>query len=117
MKILTPFALGSVVSGGLVMFSGHLIFSTLMSLRYPEPNREPQPAGAEEQKLEAENTRSAAERACSVEPHLRRVGKNSRDMEKKRRRECAAQRQQLCPAATPTRVAPERFLRAGSGSQ
>ncbi len=117
MKIVTPFVLGSVVSGGLVMFSGHLIFSTLMSLRYPEPHREPQLGGAEEQKPEAENTLSAAERACSAERHLRRVGKNVRDVEKKRRRGHAAHRQQARPAAKPTRITQAKILRVGSGSQ
>jgi hypothetical protein len=117
MKIVTPFVLGSVVSGGLVMFSCPSIFSTLMSLRYPKPHREPRLGGAEEHKPEAENTRSAAERAYSAEPHPRRVGKNARDMEKKRRREYVAHRQQLRPAATPTRVTPVRTVRAGSGSQ
>lgn len=38
MKVLTPFVLGSVVSGGIAFFSNPLFFSVLTSLRYQQPH-------------------------------------------------------------------------------
>lgn len=43
MKVLTPFVLGSVVSGGIAFFSNPLFFSVLTSLRYRQP--QPDEAG------------------------------------------------------------------------
>ena len=87
MKILTPFVLGSVVSGGLIVFSCPLIFSALTSLRYPQPQRVRQTGGASEQGGRTES-RLSPQRSMSAPrtPYWRHADRGNRGIHKKRQR-------------------------------
>ena len=39
--IITPLVLGSVITGGIALFSNPMLFRSLTSLRYPEACRDP----------------------------------------------------------------------------